>query len=107
MVEEEEGPSRLPGIVIGRELAKNLKGHLMLSTGDIDNNVHPANTLRMADALIKANKRFDMLILPGKRHAFGDYQPYFQQRMWDFFVEHLMGERQASANIYEKGAIRR
>ncbi len=54
------------------ELAKNLKGHLMLITGDIDNNVHPANTYRLADALIKANKRFDMFILPGVRHAFGD-----------------------------------
>jgi len=48
------------------ELAKNLKGHLMLSTGDIDNNVHPANTMRMADALIKANKRFDMLVTSGR-----------------------------------------
>ena len=89
------------------ELAENLKGHLLLVHGEIDNNVHPANTMRLVDALIKANKRFDMLILPGKRHAYGDYQPYFQQRMWDFFVEHLMGERQTSANIYEKGTTRR
>src|SRR5262249_60829810 len=42
--------------------------------------VHPANTMRLADALIKANKRFDLLILPGKRHGFGDYQPYFTRR---------------------------
>ena len=89
------------------ELAANLKGHLLLVHGEIDNNVHPANTMRLVDALIKANKRFDMLILPGKRHGFADFQPYFQQRMWDFFVEHLMGERQASANIYEKGTVRR
>ena len=47
------------------EIAKNLKGHLMLITGDIDNNVHPSNTYRLADALIKANKRFDMMVLPG------------------------------------------
>ena len=52
------------------DLAKNLKGHLLLSTGDIDNNVHPANTLRLANALIKANKRFDFFILPGMRHSF-------------------------------------
>ena len=52
------------------ELAKNLKGRLMLITGDIDNNVHPANTYRLADALIKANKRFDMFVLPGVRHSF-------------------------------------
>ena len=48
------------------ELAANLKGHLMLVHGEIDNNVHPANTMRLVDALIKANKRFDMLIIPGR-----------------------------------------
>ena len=58
--------------------------------------------MRLVDALIKANKRFDMLILPGKRHGFGDYQPYFTQRMWDFFAEHLLNERQTSADIMEK-----
>jgi dipeptidyl aminopeptidase/acylaminoacyl peptidase len=84
------------------ELAANLKGALLLVHGEIDNNVHPANTMRLVDALIKANKRFDMLILPGKRHGFGDYQPYFQQRMWDFFADHLLGDRQMSADIYDK-----
>jgi hypothetical protein len=54
------------------------------------------------DALIKANKRFDMLILPGKRHAYGDFQPYVTQRMWEFFAAHLMGDRQTGADIYEK-----
>jgi len=58
------------------DLAKNLKGHLMLVTGDIDDNVHPANTLRMADSLIKANKRFDFLVLPGKRHGYLDATNY-------------------------------
>ena len=53
------------------ELAANLKGHLLLVHGEIDNNVHPANTMRLVDALIKANKRFDMLIMPGARHGFG------------------------------------
>jgi dipeptidyl aminopeptidase/acylaminoacyl peptidase len=111
---EEKGAAKSPPqphfeikVPTNAELAENLKGHLLLVHGEIDNNVHPANTMRLVDALIKANKRFDMLILPGKRHAFGDYQPYFQQRMWDFFVEHLIGERQTSANIYEKGATRR
>ncbi len=84
------------------ELAANLKGALLLVHGEIDNNVHPANTMRLVDALIKANKRFDMLILPGKRHGFGDYQPYFQQRMWDFFADHLLGDRQIGADINEK-----
>ena len=51
------------------ELAANLKGNLLLETGDMDNNVHPANTIRLVNALIKANKRFDFMILPGKPHG--------------------------------------
>jgi dipeptidyl aminopeptidase/acylaminoacyl peptidase len=89
------------------ELAANLKGHLLLVHGEMDNNVHPANTMRLAEALIRANKRFDMLILPGKRHAFADDQPYFTQRMWDFFAEHLLNERQTSADIYDKQGVGR
>src|SRR5262249_34582356 len=84
------------------ELAANLKGHLLLVHGEIDNNVHPANTMRLVDALIKANKRFDMLILPGKRHGFADYQPYFTQRMWEFFAEHLLGDRRTGADLADK-----
>jgi len=84
------------------ELAANLKGALLLVHGEIDNNVHPANTIRLVDALIKANKRFDMLILPGQRHAFGNYQPYFTQRMWEFFADHLLGERPIGADINDK-----
>jgi dipeptidyl-peptidase 4 len=86
------------------ELAANLQGALLLVHGDIDNNVHPASTLRLVDALIKANKRFDMLILPGKRHGYGDGQAYFQQRLWDFFADHLLGDRQTGADIYEKSS---
>jgi dipeptidyl aminopeptidase/acylaminoacyl peptidase len=84
------------------ELAANLKGALLLVHGDMDNNVHPANTMRLVDALIKANKRFDMLILPGQRHGFGTASPYFNQRMWDFFSDHLIGDRQTGADILEK-----
>lgn len=76
------------------ELAGNLKGKLLLVTGDIDNNVHPANTIRMADALIRANKRFDFLLLPGQRHAFGDMTEYFFWKMADYFSEHLLGTSQ-------------
>ncbi len=72
------------------DLAKNLKGHLMLSTGDVDNNVHPANTIRMANALMKAGKRFDFVLLPGQRHGYGDMTEYFFWRMGDYFVEHLL-----------------
>jgi len=74
------------------ELAQNLKGHLMLSTGDVDNNVHPANTIRMANALIKAGKRFEFVILPGQRHGFGDMTEYFFWKMGDYFVQHLLGD---------------
>ncbi|MGZ8538642.1 MAG: DPP IV N-terminal domain-containing protein, partial [Flavisolibacter sp.] len=66
------------------ELAKNLKGRLLLTTGDIDNNVHPAATIRMANALIKANKRFDFVVLPGQRHAYGDMTEYFFWKMADY-----------------------
>lgn len=72
------------------ELAANLRGHLLLVHGDMDNNVHPANTIRLVDALIKANKRFDMLIMPGQAHGFGPMQGYFQQRLMEYFAEHLL-----------------
>jgi dipeptidyl aminopeptidase/acylaminoacyl peptidase len=73
------------------ELAANLKGHLFLVHGDMDNNVHHAGTIRLTQALIRANKRFDMLMLPGQAHGFGDMTPYFTQRMYEYFVQHLMG----------------
>ncbi len=79
-------------ISTNQELAKRLKGHLMLVTGDMDNNVHPANTTRVIDALIRANKRFDMLFLPGQRHDFGSMDEYFFWKMADYFSKHLLGE---------------
>ncbi len=83
-------------ISTNQELAKNLKGHLMLVHGDIDNNVHPANTIRVVNALIRANKRFDMLILPGQRHGFGDMNEYFFWRMADYYSEWLIGDSERS-----------
>lgn len=74
------------------DLAKNLKGRLLLSHGEIDNNVHPANTMRVANALIKANKRFDMIILPTQRHGFGDMTEYFFWKMSDYFARYLIGD---------------
>lgn len=74
------------------QIASNLKGHLMLVHGDIDNNVHPANTIRVVNALIRANKRFDMLLLPGQRHGFGDMNEYFFWRMADYYSEWLIGD---------------
>ena len=78
-------------IATNQQIAKNLKGHLMLVHGDVDDNVNPANTLRVVDALIRANKRFDMLILPGQKHGFGDMNEYFFWRMADYYSEWLLG----------------
>lgn len=81
------------------QLAKNLKGRLLLIHGDIDNNVHPGNTLRLANTLIRANKRFDMLILPGQRHGFGDMTEYFFWRMSDYFARYLLGDYENTVDI--------
>ena len=74
-----------------QDLAGNLKGHLLLVTGDIDDNVSPSNTIRVVNALIRANKRFEMLVLPGQRHGFGDMNEYFFWRMADWYSEWLLG----------------
>jgi dipeptidyl aminopeptidase/acylaminoacyl peptidase len=83
------------------ELARNLKGRLMLITGDIDNNVHPSNTYRLADALIKANKRFDMFVLPGVRHSFQPVSGYVNWLRGDYFARHLLGQSADSVDIVE------
>ncbi|WP_407353750.1 DPP IV N-terminal domain-containing protein [Luteimonas sp. R10] len=73
-------------------LAGELKGKLLLVHGDADDNVHPAHTLALAQALIEAGKDFDLLILPGQAHAFeGRANDYFIRRRWDYFVRHLLG----------------
>jgi dipeptidyl-peptidase 4 len=72
-------------------LAENLRGHLLLAYGTIDNNVPPYNTLLVVDALIKANKDFDLLALPNERHGYADDTPYMTRRRWDYFVRYLMG----------------
>ncbi len=92
IVSDKNDTSFLYSIDKNQTLVKNLKGHLMLSTGDIDNNVHPANTIRLMNALIKANKRFDLVMLPGQRHAYTDMTEYFYWRMADYFTEYLMGD---------------
>ena len=82
-------------------IAKNLKGHLLLSTGDIDDNVHPGNTLRLVDALIKANKRFDMIVLPGQRHGYGPEADYFSWIRADYFCKYLLGDFDQSVDMWE------
>jgi dipeptidyl aminopeptidase/acylaminoacyl peptidase len=71
-------------------VAKNLKGHLLLAHGTMDNNVPPYNTLLVVNELIKANKDFDLLLLPNRNHGFGN-EPYMVRRRWDYFVRYLLG----------------
>ncbi len=71
--------------------AKNLKGKLMLAHGAMDDNVPPFNTYLVVDALIKANKDFDLIIYPNARHGYGQDNWYMTRRRWDYFVRHLMG----------------
>lgn len=78
-------------------LAGNLKGRLFLITGDVDKNVHPANTFRLADALIKNNKRFDMMVLPGKDHGLGD--KYYTNLIRYYFIENLLNLKSNDTDI--------
>ena len=70
--------------------ASNLKGHLMLMHGDVDDNVHPANTIQLIDELTKANKSYDLVIAPNRGHGLNE--PYFIRRRWDYFVTWLLGK---------------
>jgi dipeptidyl aminopeptidase/acylaminoacyl peptidase len=89
-------------ISTNQALAERLKGHLLLVTGDMDNNVHPANTTRVVNALINAKKRFEMLYLPGQRHGFGNMDEFFFWKMADFFSKHLLGEaKEGEVDIIE------
>lgn len=71
--------------------AAKLKGRLLLAHGMMDDNVPPYNTLLVVDALIKANKDFDLLMLPNARHGYADASYYMMRRRWDYFVRHLLG----------------
>jgi dipeptidyl aminopeptidase/acylaminoacyl peptidase len=83
------------------EVAKNLKGRLLIVTGDIDNNVHPAGTITLANALIRANKRFDFFLFPGQRHGYGNMGEYFFWLRADYFCKHLIGDYSQSVDIDE------
>ena len=80
-------------IKTNQELASRLKGHLLLVHGDQDNNVNPANTIRVVDALIKANKRFEFVLLPGQRHGFGNMNDWFFWKMADWYGRWLIGDK--------------
>jgi dipeptidyl aminopeptidase/acylaminoacyl peptidase len=82
-------------------LAGNLRGRLLLTHGEIDNNVHPAATMRLAYALIRANKRFDMFIIPNLRHSYR--VPWIREYIFwmkaDYFAAHLLGDRSEKDRI--------
>jgi dipeptidyl-peptidase-4 len=74
-------------------MAENLKGKLLITHGGIDENVNPSATFKLAEALVQADKRFDMLIFPSQRHGYrGKVRYYFLKSRWNYFVEHLLGE---------------
>jgi dipeptidyl-peptidase 4 len=83
------------------DLAKNLKGHLMLTTGDMDNNVSMVNTMRVANALIRADKRFEIQVFPGMRHSYMPIASYVDMARGDFFARWLLGSSDTGADIIE------
>ncbi len=84
-------------------LAGNLKGKLLIAHGTMDSNVPASNTMLVVDALISANKDFDLLLLPNRGHGFGN-EPYMMRRRWDYFVRHLLGAEPPAE--YEFGRLR-
>lgn len=88
-VTEEGDTTFIYSIDTNPEIARNLKGHLMLVHGDVDNNVHPGNSIRVANALIRANKRFDFLPMPTQQHSFRNMDEYFYWRLLDYFTDNL------------------
>ncbi|HTS28494.1 MAG TPA: DPP IV N-terminal domain-containing protein [Bryobacteraceae bacterium] len=74
-----------------QNVARNLKGHLLLAHGTMDNNVPPYNTMLVVSALIKANKDFDLIMFPNRAHGYGEDSNYMTRRRWDYFVRYLLG----------------
>ncbi len=95
---EDDWGERYQGLLSGNNydnqanqlLARNLKGKLLLAHGTMDDNVPPYSTQLLVSELIKHNKDFDLLMMPNRRHGFGN-EPYMMRRRWDYFVKHLMG----------------
>jgi len=83
-------------------LVENLKGKLLIAHGMLDDNVPPSNTMVVVDALIKANKDFDLILFPNKRHGYGDMSNYMTRRKWDYFVKHLKGLDPPKSFTFEK-----
>ena len=74
-------------------IAGNLKGKLLITHGSMDDNVPPHNTMLVVEALIKANKDFDMIIFPNQKHGYGNMSKYMTRKRWDYFVTHLLGAK--------------
>lgn len=87
-------------------LAKNLKGKLLIAHGMMDSNVPPSNTLLMVDALVKANKDFDLLMFPHGGHGFGNARIYWMRKRWDYFVRHLHGVEPPKEYEFGKRKVR-
>jgi dipeptidyl aminopeptidase/acylaminoacyl peptidase len=77
-------------IEANQNVAKNLKGHLLLAHGLVDDNVPPSNTLLVVEALIKANKDFDLIVFPNQAHGYGNQSNYMMRKRWDYFVKWLL-----------------
>ena len=87
-------------VATNMELAKNLKGHLLLVTGDADDNVHPAHTLRLVNALIESGKQFDMYVLPGQHHQYkGAADIFMRRKIWFYFGKYLLGDSSCDGYI--------
>ena len=79
------------------ENASKLEGKLLLLNGEMDNNVDPSSTVQLVNALIKANKEFEYVLLPGARHTSGG--AYGERKRRDFFVKYLLGDEPPDWNI--------
>ncbi len=90
MVNDDKGKSNYEPQA-NQNFASNLKGKLLLAHGGLDDNVPPYNTYLVVDALIKANKDFDLIVFPNARHGYGQDSYYMMRRRWDYFVKNLMG----------------
>lgn len=90
LVKDESGKSNYEDQA-NQNYAKNLKGKLLLAHGGMDDNVPPYNTYLVVEALIKANKDFDLIIFPNARHGYGELNFYMMRRRWDYFVKYLLG----------------
>ncbi len=87
-----------------QSMAKNLKGKLLLAHGTMDDNVPPYNTQLVVDALIKANKDFDLLMLTNQRHGYAGMGNYMMRRRWDYFVKWLLGAEPPKEYEIKSGA---